>query len=308
MATAELGTFKKVDLREVWPHEALDFTRWLAEAENLSLLGEAVGMTLELRETESSVGSFSVDIFATDADAGTKVVIENQLEDTNHDHLGKIITYAAGKGAQTVVWVVKRARDEHRQAVEWLNAHTDSEVAFFLVEVEVWRIGESLPAPRFSVVERPNDWARAEKAKDGLSETGKMQIEYWQRYREAALDDVAFSAHMRPQKPQPQNWSTVRVGTSRWQLAMQCQRNRIGIEAYVPNDKDLASRFIAEQKRLEGLIGAEGVPFGEGKKAGGIRFFRNGLYLEDRDKWDGYIAWQLDAAVKLREALLEIAG
>lgn len=159
----KLGKIEKVNVRDVWPHEALNFTKWLAQEENLTMLGDACSIELELKDTESAVGSFAVDIYAQEADTERKVIIENQLEDTNHDHLGKIITYAAGKGAGVVIWVVARARDEHRNAIEWLNEHTDSDCAFFLVEIEVWRIGDSPMAPRFNVVESPNEWARAEK-------------------------------------------------------------------------------------------------------------------------------------------------
>ena len=118
----ELGKMKRIhDLRTVWPHEANDFTKWLAEDANLEELGNAVGIDIDLEERESSVGSFSVDLYATESGSGRKIIIENQLEDTNHDHLGKLITYASGKGAEVVIWIVKRARDEHRQAIEWLN-------------------------------------------------------------------------------------------------------------------------------------------------------------------------------------------
>ena len=119
---------------KVWPHEANDFTTWLAEKDNLSLLGEAVGIELEPVETESSVGGFSLDILAKEADTGRNVVIENQLEETNHDHLGKIITYASGKDAAIIVWVVKRARPEHRKAIEWLNQHIDQALPSFLLK------------------------------------------------------------------------------------------------------------------------------------------------------------------------------
>lgn len=127
-----LGKIKKItDLRSVWSNEALDFTKWLAKEENLSLLGEAIGIDLSLEEEESSVGNFHVDIFASESGTDRKVIIENQLEETNHDHLGKIITYAAGKDAQVIVWIVKKVRDEHLQAIEWLNQHTDSNIGFF---------------------------------------------------------------------------------------------------------------------------------------------------------------------------------
>lgn len=109
----DLGKIEAVELRKIWPHEALDFTKWLAEDENLQLLGDTIGTELELIEVESSVGSFNVDIFASEVGTSRKVIIENQLEDTNHDHLGKIITYASGKDAEIIVWIVARARDEH---------------------------------------------------------------------------------------------------------------------------------------------------------------------------------------------------
>lgn len=196
-----LDKLKKVELRDVWPHEALDFTRWLSEESNLAILSSAVGIELELIETESSAGSFNVDIYAQEAGTGRKVIIENQLEDTNHDHLGKIITYAAGKSAQVVIWIVRHARDEHRQAIEWLNAHTDDEAAFLLVEIEVWSIGDSLPAPRFNVVEQPNEWARAVKASEGMSETDKIKLAYWTRYREVAEATPEFMKEFSPRKP-----------------------------------------------------------------------------------------------------------
>ena len=160
-----LDKLKKVELRDVWLHEALDFTRWLSEEPNLAILSSAVGIELELIETESSVGSFNVDIYAREAGTGRKVIIENQLEDTNHDHLGKVITYAAGKGAEVVVWVVARARDEHRQAIEWLNQHTDSDFGFFLVEIELWSIGDSLrPAlQRCRAAERVDEGHQAQR-------------------------------------------------------------------------------------------------------------------------------------------------
>ena len=167
-----LGTIKKIDdLRSVWPHEAHDFSKWLAKEENLTLLSETIGIDIVLEELESAVGGFNVDLYATEEGTGRKIIIENQLEDTNHDHLGKIITYASGKGAEVIVWIVKRARDEHRLAVEWLNQHTDSNIGIFLLEIELWQINDSPYAPKFNIVERPNDWAKSVKAVEGVSDT-----------------------------------------------------------------------------------------------------------------------------------------
>ncbi len=169
-----LGSMKKIDdLRSVWQHEARDFSKWLAQDENLALLSSAIGIDIVLEELESPVGGFSVDLFGTEDGTDRKIIIENQLEETNHDHLGKIIIYASGKDAEVVVWIVSHARDEHRQAVQWLNQHTDSDIGFFLIEIELLQIDDSLYAPRFNVVERPNDWEKQVKAEEGLSDTKK---------------------------------------------------------------------------------------------------------------------------------------
>ncbi len=161
-----LGTLKEIkDLREVWPHEAHDFTPWLAK--NIAILSDEVGIDISIEETESSVGDFNVDIFATDADTGKKIIIENQLEETDHDHLGKLITYASGKSADLVIWLVRKARPEHRAAIEWLNNHTDEGVGFILCEIKVFRIGNSEPAPKFEIIEQPNNWVKEMKKPSG---------------------------------------------------------------------------------------------------------------------------------------------
>ena len=181
----QLGKLEKIeDLRSIWKHEAKDFTPWLAEEENLSLLSEAIGIDIVLEEQESNVGEFSVDILASEESTGRKIIIENQLEDTNHDHLGKIIAYASGKDAEVIIWIVKRARDEHKQAIEWLNNHTDDKCAFFLIEIELWRIGKSDPAVKFNIVERPNDWAKSMKKSSSLSQTGAQKLNFWQQFIE----------------------------------------------------------------------------------------------------------------------------
>lgn len=181
----QLGKLEKIeDLRSIWKHEAKDFTPWLAEEENLSMLSEAIGIDIVLEEQESTVGEFSVDIFASEESTGRKIIIENQLEDTNHDHLGKIITYASGKDAEVVIWIVKRARDEHKQAIEWLNNHTDDKCAFFLIEIELWRIGKSEPAVKFNIVERPNDWAKSMKKSSSLTQSGALKLNFWQQFIE----------------------------------------------------------------------------------------------------------------------------
>ena len=154
-----LGKLERIPLRKAWAHEAGEFTPWLAQPDNLNLLAEALGLDeLEPVGTEHPVGDFKVDILCTDN--GGKVIIENQLEKTNHTHLGQILTYAAGVGARKVIWVAESFRTEHVAALEFLNQHTTDELDFFAVEIELWRIGDSPMAPSFNVVVKPNDWAK----------------------------------------------------------------------------------------------------------------------------------------------------
>lgn len=303
-----LDKLKKVDLRDVWPHEALDFTKWLSEEPNLAILSSAVGIELELIETESSVGSFNVDIYAQEAGTGRKVIIENQLEDTNHDHLGKVITYAAGKGAEVVVWVVARARDEHRQAIEWLNQHTDSDFGFFLVEIELWSIGDSLPAPRFNVVEQPNEWTKAIKLSEGLSETERVKLSYWTKYREVAQATPEFLRVFNPQKPSKDHWTTLRCGTSAYHIALliDTQRRRIGIEFYVPNDKVIGHKAIGNASEFEKRLCLEAKPF-DAKKASGVRFYKDGCKIKGNEKaWEGFIKQQLNWALEMKQVVDEL--
>ncbi len=158
MTTTNLAKIERVDLKEAWPHEAHDFTPWLAK--NIDQLGEALGMDLELQQTEAAVGSFSLDIFATDRNQSRPVIIENQLDATNHTHLGQLLTYAAGFDANVIVWLTKEFRDEHRQALDWLNQRTGEDTQFFGVVVELLRIGDSPLAPQFRLVAAPNQWGK----------------------------------------------------------------------------------------------------------------------------------------------------
>jgi len=188
MDTPKFGSLTPVDLRECWPREDSDFTPWLASEENIALLGDAIGAELEVKEQEASVGSFSADILCRDVTNDSLVVIENQLEKTNHSHLGQLLTYAAGLEAVTLIWIVKSFREEHRATIDWLNRITDSGFHFFGVEVQVFKIGESNPAPSFDVVAKPNDWSKVFKvhAEEGADSSPHKQrlFEFWRVFGE----------------------------------------------------------------------------------------------------------------------------
>ena len=166
----------------MWRHEALNFTPWLLE--NADRLGEALGVEPELTRAEHAVGDYSLDLIGRDMTNGTVVIVENQLADSDHSHLGQLLTYAAGTSASTIVWLTTGFRDEHRQAMTWLNEHTDEDTHFFGVELQVVRIGESAPAPLFRIVAEPNDWQKAVKRSASNSTSGRAALyaDFWKRY------------------------------------------------------------------------------------------------------------------------------
>lgn len=300
---ALLGKIEKIDdLRTIWKHEAHDFSKWLAQEENLALLSKAIGIDMVLKETESSVGSFSVDLFASEEGTGRKIIIENQLEDTNHDHLGKIITYASGKGAEVIVWIVKRARDEHRQAIEWLNQHTDENIGFFLVEIELWRINDSLPAPKFTIIEKPNDWAKTMKVVEGLSEHQKMQLEFWQAFIDYAFNNDEFKKTFTQRKAQPQHWYDVSVGSSVYHIAftINSQKKKLGAEIYIHNDKETYEHFKKSAVEIEQEIGSE-IVWREANKDCRILVLHDGDVKKGSDSWTQYFEWFCKMGILLKK-------
>ena len=193
MDVANLGRLERVNLREVWQTEDGYFTPWLAEEENIALLSEILGLKLEVEAQEKEVGPFRADILCKELNNDTWVLIENQIERTDHRHLGQLLTYAAGLSAVTIVWIAASFRDEHRATLDWLNGITSDEFHFFALEVELWRIGESLAAPKFNVVSRPNSWtkrvadASRNLATGARSERQQLNLEFWDGLMELAV-------------------------------------------------------------------------------------------------------------------------
>ena len=216
----KLGKIKKIDLRTIWASESSDFTPWLAKEENIALLSDAIGMDLEVESQEKNVGPFRADILARDLATNHYVLIENQLEQTNHNHLGQIMTYAAGLDAFSIVWIAKSFTEEHRAALDWLNRITDENINFFGIEVEVVQIGDSLPAPQLNVVAKPNDWSKSVKSSassSALTETKIKQQEYWTALRSYVLKN---GSPFKVQKPLPQHWTNVALGKSNFYLSL----------------------------------------------------------------------------------------
>jgi hypothetical protein len=204
-AQVPLGRLRVVDPRTIWPNEALDFTPWLRE--NVELLSDALGLDLEIREAEVPVGGFNVDLVGEDVTNGRPLIIENQLEASNHSHLGQLLTYAGGLDAATIVWVTTSVRDEHRQALDWLNRHTDREVAFFGLQIEVIQIGDSMPAANLKPIATPNDWGRNLKRATDQAEPSEIATSR-QRFFQTVLDEL------KTRRPGITNAS--RVGLNNW--------------------------------------------------------------------------------------------
>lgn len=300
----QLGKMKRIsDLRTVWPHEANDFTKWLAEDVNLEELGKAVGIDIDLEERESSVGSFSVDLYAAESGSGRRIIIENQLEDTNHDHLGKLITYASGKGAEVVIWIVKRARDEHRQAIEWLNQHTDSNIGFFLVEIELWQINDSLLAPKFNVVEKPNDWAKTMKSIEGMSETDRLKLEFWQAFNDHLGNNPDFHKEFNLRKPQPCHWYDLSLGTTSYYISLNIntQKKKIDAGLYIPNDKEVFHRLLDHKAEFDAAFGSD-IEFRDAGKSSRILLYHS-INVKDRAKWSEAADWMFQKALLFKKTV-----
>lgn len=300
----ELGELRSMDVRALWPNEAQNFTPWLSREENITKLGEALGLELEVERTEVPVGPYAADILAQDS-SGDYVVIENQLGKTDHDHLGKALTYAAVLGATTVVWIAPQFTDEHRKTLDWLNDNTGEEISFFGVQVELWSIDGSRPAARFSVVSRPADIIRqGQIAKSGeLSESRRLQLEWWTAFAEKAQAARVIDS---PQSPRPKYWYNVPLGRSGLHLSLIASpdERRIGVRVYLRNKN---KGQIAYQQLHDGKSEIEealGYPLAwnpnEAALDKTIGIYRD-ADLRDRKSWSEHLDWMVATTKSFRK-------
>ena len=295
--------YEVTDLRSIWANEATDFTPWLMQEENMALLSEAVGFDIVAEKSESSVGEFRADIVANEANSERKIIIENQLEDTNHDHLGKLITYASGKSASVIIWIVKRAREEHKSAIEWLNRHTDEGIGFFLCEIKLYRIGNSAPAVKFEVVERPNDWQKYFKMDENIKPRHRLRFEYWSAFNDYARNNALFMQNFQLKKPNHDHWMPLAIGEAscRLEITIVQKRNELGVELYIAEDKGLFR--LLEQKSAE--ISAElgfNLEWRElpNKKASRIIVIKEVSGFSAADNLPGQFEWIIAKTVKMK--------
>lgn len=288
-----LGRLERVDLRDVWLSEAANFTPWLAADENIALLGDAIGIELEVEAQEKNVGPFRADILCKDTASSNWVLIENQLERTDHSHLGQLLTYASGLHAVTIVWIAERFTDEHRGALDWLNEVTREDINFFGLEIELWKIGDSAVAPKFNVVSKPNDWTRSIIIDPvELTETKKLQFDYWTEFHKCL---TARGSMIRGTKPRPQHWNNFSVGRSDFGLVTfaNTRDQRIGVHLVCKGEhaKPHFQQLEAQKGALEAELGPlEWRPLPDRKESQiGVR--RHETDPSDKQRWPDQHEW-----------------
>ena len=305
-----LGKIGKIDLRDVWKHEASDFTNWLAQEENFQQLSEEIGLEMQVLKTEASVGSFSADILAEEIGTGKKIIIENQLEVTNHDHLGKLITYASGLEAHYIIWIFREIRDEHRRAIDWLNEITDEDLNIFAIRMELWKIGESLPAPKFNIICSPNNWAKAFKKSTSsteLTDNNLIQLDFWKNFSDyLAKTKTPFTGGI----GRPQPWYALRIGSSKIHLevTISVQYNFIRTELYITDNKELYNKLFENKAEIENAFGhtLDWREDMESARASRVQFKREEIDIKRKDNHEEAQKWLLEHSIDLYNSVKKL--
>jgi hypothetical protein len=296
-----LGNIKELDLRDTFKDEARDLTPWLAREENLSRLSEEIGVEIKLLEIEANVGRFNVDILAEEESTGKKVIIENQLEITDHDHLGKLITYAAGHEAGIIIWIFREMREEHRQAIEWLNEHSDQDVDFFAIKLQLWQIDDSRPAAKFEIVVSPNEWAKTIRNKSTLdvSDTKILQLEFWTSFKEWMQQN---DKKTKLRTPRPQHWYDVSMGSSEFHLVLtsNTREQLLGCELYITSNKEIFEKLKHQKQKVEESIGLE-LEWIDSGKASRIKATKSSVDIQDKNSFQEQFKWMREMILKFKE-------
>jgi len=300
---SKFGELKRLNLRTVWLNEARDFTPWLAS--NIENLGESLGMELELTQREASVGNFSLDLLAKDLGTGKTVIIENQFEVTDHDHFGKLLTYAAGFDASAVVWIAEKIRDEHRQALEWLNQRTDSDTQFFGVVIEVLQIDDSKPAYNFKLVVYPNEWQKTTGRPPVLSSKAEAYRDYFQHLIDELREKYRFTG---ARVGQPQSWYMFASGFAGVNFgASFAMGNRARTELYIDGgdadkNKKLFDWLTQDKEKIEAEFG-EPLEWErlDDKRASRIALYRPGSVEDNESVLEEIRGWTIERLLKLKK-------
>lgn len=304
--SVQLGRLERVMLRSAWPGEATHFTPWLAQTENLALLAEAMGLeadSLELQGQEQAVGPFRADILCRNTEDDSLVLIENQLERTDHSHLGQLITYAAGLKAVTLVWIAERFTEEHRAALNWLNEITHESFHIFGLEIELWRIGNSPLAPKFNVVVQANEWTRQIQLASrsaAMTPLGQIQLGFWTEFGEYL---ATIGAPLKPPKPAAANWMTWGLGRSGVHLLATVNAGQITVGVEI-NTREHPTWFAKLQAHDAKVLEATGIELDWDEKTGKKHSIARCVYaldMRDEENWPEASQWIGQRLLKLRK-------
>lgn len=315
MPAPSLGRLRSVPPRDVWPHEAHNFTPWLLK--NVDVLGDLLGMELELEVAEHPVGGFSLDLLGRDQSDDSVVIVENQLDQSDHVHLGQILTYAAGTSPATIVWITTGFRPEHRAALDWLNEHTDPSTRFFGVEIEVVQIGNSVPAPNFKLVAQPNDWGKQVKAATGagaVTERSQRYWKFWEQFLNRVVNEHPGWIKTKTPKPNPWSWYDLSTGTGGVVYSSAFTRKDLRIQLYFGSSD--ASVNLSRFKTIHTMKGQFEQALGEpavwddkpGKKAAAIYVASEFGDISHVEQWSAMIDWLRDQHVRFRKAVEAVGG
>ena len=305
MLEGDLSALVPVDLRGHWLDEAKNFTPWLAQEASLELLSTTLGMELELEGMEVPVGPYKADIVARDlSSSDARVVIENQLEKTDHDHLGKTITYASGLDARVIIWIAKEFSEEHRRALDFLNENAAPDLRCFGIEIQLWKIDESRPAPLFKVVSSPNDYTSIIRTeREELTDAKRLYLNFWGRFKEYCASE---GTKLNLRKPRPQHWFSIAIGKSKFglNLTASIQKQRIGCEVYIRGvNAEEAFHLLRKQKQaIESETGQlEWMELPEGQDCRIVRY-HSGVNLQDQSGWEEAHKWLKQEAEAFHKA------
>lgn len=300
-----VGKLEPVPLRDVWSHEALDFTKWLFN--NIEILNEQLGLSLTAIEQEKSVGPFSVDILAEDS-GGRPVIIENQLEKTDHDHLGKVLTYLSNLDAKVAIWISTNPRPEHITAINYLNEIVPQDTNFFLVKAQAFKIGDSKPAPLFTVEAGPSEERTAGgKVKKEFAEKDKYRYEFFEQLLTRCNEKTNLFSNVSPAGYQ--NWVNAGAGKMGLGWAMTIMRKAARVELYLagPDPELIKQRYdllLSHKPEIEETYGGPLIwDFKEGRKQHYVRIPIDVGGLDDADNWEDIQDNMIDKIIKLEKAL-----
>jgi len=300
-----IGKLQRVPLRDVWKHEALDFTKWLQD--NIDVLNEVIDLDLSNPESEQSAGAFSVDLVAED-ESGNPVIIENQLEKSNHDHLGKILTYLVAMGAKTAIWIVADPRPEHISAITWLNE--SSSANFYLLKMEAIKIDDSTPAPLLTVIVGPSEEGKdVGKVKKDIAERYIIRERFWTQLLDLSKQKTKLHANISPTR---HNWLGTSAGINGLAFNYGLRKNEAQVELYIDRGKErdeenkaIFEKLFNHKEDIEKIFGnqLEWQKL-EGKRACRIRKqIKVGGYRDGEEKWPQIHEAMVNYMISLEKAL-----